>query len=78
VSDDIRKLQEDIHIVVSTPGRVCDMILRRALRVDWVNIVVTQAAAAPTITSISGTSGKNGQARGRNEPWLLFHFLLDS
>lgn len=29
---------------------------------DWVNIVVTQAAAAPTITSISGTSGKNGQA----------------
>lgn len=29
---------------------------------DWVNIVVTQPAAAPTITSISGTSGKSGQA----------------
>jgi hypothetical protein len=29
---------------------------------DWVNIVATQAVAAPTITSISGTSGKNGQA----------------
>ena len=29
---------------------------------DWVNIVATKAASAPTITSISGTSGKNGQA----------------
>lgn len=29
---------------------------------DWVNIVATQAAAAPTISSISGTSGKYGQA----------------
>jgi hypothetical protein len=29
---------------------------------DWVNLVVTQPVAAPTITSISGTSGKNGQA----------------
>jgi len=29
---------------------------------DWVNIVVTQPQGAPTITSISGTSGKNGQA----------------
>jgi hypothetical protein len=29
---------------------------------DWVNIVATKAASTPTITSISGTSGKNGQA----------------
>ncbi len=30
---------------------------------DWVNIVVTQAnSAAPTITSVSATSGKKGQA----------------
>ena len=29
---------------------------------DWVNLVVTQPQAAPYITSISGTSGKNGQA----------------
>ena len=30
---------------------------------DWVNIVVTQPkSAAPTITSVSATSGKNGQA----------------
>jgi superfamily II DNA/RNA helicase len=44
VSDDIRKLQEDIHIVVSTPGRVCDMILRRARRVDLIGIVVLDDA----------------------------------
>ena len=29
---------------------------------DWVNIVVTQPAAAPTISSVSATSGKSGQA----------------
>ena len=29
---------------------------------DWVNIVVTQPAGAPTITSVSATSGKKGQA----------------
>jgi len=29
---------------------------------DWINIVVTQKAAAPTISSVSATSGKNGQA----------------
>ena len=34
----------DVQIVVSTPGRVCDMILRRALCVDLVNIVVLDDA----------------------------------
>lgn len=29
---------------------------------DWVNIVATQNAPAPTVTSISATSGKKGQA----------------
>jgi hypothetical protein len=29
---------------------------------DWVNLVVTQKPAAPTISSTSGTSGKKGQA----------------
>ena len=29
---------------------------------DWVNIVVAQPAAAPTISSVSATSGKSGQA----------------
>ncbi len=31
VRDDIRTLQNGVHIVVGTPGRVFDMISRRAL-----------------------------------------------
>jgi len=34
VRDDIRTLQDGVHIVVGTPGRVFDMINRRALRLD--------------------------------------------
>lgn len=34
VRDDIRTLQKGVHIVVGTPGRVYDMINRRALRLD--------------------------------------------
>mmetsp|Transcript_7416 Transcript_7416/g.16207 ORF Transcript_7416/g.16207 Transcript_7416/m.16207 type:complete len:413 (+) Transcript_7416:150-1388(+) len=34
VRDDIRVLQGGVHIVVGTPGRVYDMINRRALRLD--------------------------------------------
>jgi len=34
VRDDIRTLQSGVHIVVGTPGRVYDMVNRRALRLD--------------------------------------------
>ena len=34
VHDDIRTLQGGIHVVVGTPGRVHEMIQRRALRLD--------------------------------------------
>tara|TARA_B110000971_G_scaffold216501_1_gene251610 strand:+ start:308 stop:760 length:453 start_codon:yes stop_codon:yes gene_type:complete len=34
VRDDIRTLQGGVHVVVGTPGRVFDMINRRALRLD--------------------------------------------
>lgn len=34
VRDDIRTLQAGVHVVVGTPGRVNDMITRRALRLD--------------------------------------------
>mmetsp|Transcript_43108 Transcript_43108/g.77521 ORF Transcript_43108/g.77521 Transcript_43108/m.77521 type:complete len:412 (+) Transcript_43108:166-1401(+) len=34
VRDDIRSLQAGVHVVVGTPGRVFDMINRRALRLD--------------------------------------------
>jgi len=44
VSEDIRILQEGIHIVVGTPGRVFDMINRRALRMDSVGLFVLDEA----------------------------------
>ncbi|KAI0270265.1 P-loop containing nucleoside triphosphate hydrolase protein [Russula aff. rugulosa BPL654] len=34
VREDMSKLQEGVHVVVGTPGRVYDMINRRALRTD--------------------------------------------
>mmetsp|Transcript_8174 Transcript_8174/g.11917 ORF Transcript_8174/g.11917 Transcript_8174/m.11917 type:complete len:414 (-) Transcript_8174:297-1538(-) len=36
VRDDIRTLQAGVHIVVGTPGRVYDMISRRALKLDHI------------------------------------------
>ena len=38
VREDMQKLQEGCHVVVGTPGRVFDMINRRALRTDSVKI----------------------------------------
>ena len=38
IREDIAKLQEGVHIVVGTPGRVYDMINRRALRTDNIKI----------------------------------------
>jgi len=44
VRDDIRTLQEGVHIVVGTPGRVFDMINRRSLRMDYVSLFVLDEA----------------------------------
>jgi translation initiation factor 4A len=44
VRDDIRTLQEGVHVVVGTPGRVYDMINRRALRLDMVKLFVLDEA----------------------------------
>jgi superfamily II DNA/RNA helicase len=38
VREDIRTLQDGVHVVVGTPGRVYDMIQRRALRLDHVQV----------------------------------------
>jgi translation initiation factor 4A len=38
VREDMAKLQEGCHIIVGTPGRVYDMIERRALRTDHLKI----------------------------------------
>jgi translation initiation factor 4A len=44
VRDDIRTLQEGVHVVVGTPGRVYDMIQRRALRLESVRMFVLDEA----------------------------------
>ena len=38
IREDKAKLQEGVHIVVGTPGRVYDMINRRAFRTDNIKI----------------------------------------
>merc|ERR1719223_2002929 len=44
VRDDIRTLQDGVHVVVGTPGRVYDMINRRALRLEEVKLFVLDEA----------------------------------
>ncbi|KAJ1487384.1 P-loop containing nucleoside triphosphate hydrolase protein, partial [Baffinella frigidus] len=44
VRDDIRKLESGVQVVVGTPGRVHDMINRRALRTDSMKIFVLDEA----------------------------------
>jgi translation initiation factor 4A len=44
VRNDIKKLQEGVHIVVGTPGRIYDMIDRRVLRVTDIKMVVLNEA----------------------------------
>lgn len=44
VKDDISKLQNGVHIVVGTPGRVYDMLCRRVLRPDHIKIFVLDEA----------------------------------
>ena len=44
VRDDIRTLQEGVHVVVGTPIRVYDMINRRALSLDHVALIVLDGA----------------------------------
>lgn len=44
IRDDVRILQEGVHVVVGTPGRVYDMAQRRALRLDNVQLFVLDEA----------------------------------
>jgi len=44
VRDDMRKLESGVHVVVGTPGRVYDMINRRALRVESMKLFVLDEA----------------------------------
>eukprot|EP00743_Colponemidia_sp_Colp-15_P000168 GILK01000194.1.p1 GENE.GILK01000194.1~~GILK01000194.1.p1 ORF type:complete len:430 (-),score=80.39 GILK01000194.1:222-1478(-) len=44
VREDIRKLQEGVHVVVGTPGRVYDMITRKFLRLEKMKLFVLDEA----------------------------------
>ncbi|XP_039279973.1 eukaryotic initiation factor 4A-I isoform X2 [Nilaparvata lugens] len=44
VREDMRKLESGVHVVVGTPGRVYDMINRRALRTNGIKIFVLDEA----------------------------------
>ncbi|KAG4302215.1 hypothetical protein PCK1_001487, partial [Pneumocystis canis] len=44
IRDDMQALQSGVHVVVGTPGRVHDMIQRRALRTDAIKIFVMDEA----------------------------------
>ncbi|XP_063230991.1 eukaryotic initiation factor 4A-I [Bacillus rossius redtenbacheri] len=44
VREDMRKLEMGVHVVVGTPGRVYDMINRRALRTDHIKLFVLDEA----------------------------------
>src|SRR4051812_19368541 len=44
VRDDIRKLEQGVHIVVGTPGRVYDMITRKALNTTGIKMFVLDEA----------------------------------
>jgi superfamily II DNA/RNA helicase len=44
VRDDVKILQDGVHVVVGTPGRVHDMIQRRALKPDAIKLFVLDEA----------------------------------
>jgi ATP-dependent RNA helicase len=44
IGDDLRALQSDVHVVSGTPGRLYDMIRRRALKVRTLKMLVLDEA----------------------------------
>eukprot|EP01100_Stratorugosa_tubuloviscum_P013675 TRINITY_DN6_c1_g1_i1.p1 TRINITY_DN6_c1_g1~~TRINITY_DN6_c1_g1_i1.p1 ORF type:complete len:522 (-),score=266.39 TRINITY_DN6_c1_g1_i1:57-1622(-) len=44
IQDDVSKLSQGVHVVVGTPGRVLDMVKRRALRTQYLKIFVLDEA----------------------------------
>uniref|UniRef100_A0A0A9D6D0 RH2 protein-like n=1 Tax=Arundo donax TaxID=35708 RepID=A0A0A9D6D0_ARUDO len=40
IGEDIRRLENGVHVVSGTPGRVCDMIKRRTLRTRAIKLLI--------------------------------------
>jgi superfamily II DNA/RNA helicase len=47
LGEDIRKLEYGVHVVSGTPGRVCDMIKRRALRTRAIKLLILVSFLLP-------------------------------
>ncbi|KAG2651564.1 hypothetical protein PVAP13_1NG290200 [Panicum virgatum] len=45
IGEDIRRLENGVHVVSGTPGRVCDMIKRRTLRTRAIKLLVVLISA---------------------------------
>ncbi|WVZ72255.1 hypothetical protein U9M48_020744 [Paspalum notatum var. saurae] len=44
IGEDIRRLENGVHVVSGTPGRVCDMIKRRTLRTRAIKLLILDEA----------------------------------
>lgn len=44
VRQDAKMLKQGVHVVVGTPGRICDMMKRKFLETDYVKICVVDEA----------------------------------
>ena len=44
IKDDVQKLKSGVHVVVGTPGRVNDMIVRRILKLQYVRLFILDEA----------------------------------
>ncbi|KAI8538486.1 hypothetical protein RHMOL_Rhmol09G0107500 [Rhododendron molle] len=49
VGEDIRRLENGVHVVSGTPGRVCDMIKRRTLRTRAIKMLVLVVLISATL-----------------------------
>lgn len=62
VRDDMKILQDGVHVVVGTPGRVHDMIQRRALNTDAIKLFVLDEA--DEMLSVSTNFGSTREISG--------------
>jgi len=72
VREDIAKLQEGVHVVVGTPGRVFDMINRRAIKTDHIKIFCLDEADEMLSRGFKDQIYEGGYLRSSLSPRLTF------
>jgi translation initiation factor 4A len=63
VREDMAKVREGVHVVTGTPGRVFDLINRRALRVDGIKQVCLNEADSMLSRDFQKQTNAGGQNR---------------